>query len=152
VHLVLQNYIVGVSSFWNLAAPAIALAVLVIGFLVWGLARRPGASRTGAVIIAAGLLALVATAGVDVARNAHDVHQLETAARTRYAVTLDYADAARLFDSSNITRATVGGQTVSEYGDADVESGSRTITASLDRLADGSFVLAENDEELPVTK
>ena len=149
MHLNLLNDVVGVTSFWNLAAPAIALAVLAVGFVVWGTAKQPGAARSGVAVIAVGLLALAGAAGVDVARNVHDAGELESAAHARYGLTLGYADAAALFDSSDVTRAEVGGRAVTEYGGTTIAVGSRTVTVFLDRLADGSFLLATDDGELP---
>jgi hypothetical protein len=148
VHLTPVNFITGVTSFWNLGAPAISLAVLVIGFLVWGPAKQRNAARAGVALLAVGAIALVVSMGSDIARNVHDAHELESAAHDRYGVTVGFADAVALLDSSNVTQATVDGQAASEYGRADLATGGETVTAYLDRLADGSFVLATNGEEL----
>ena len=152
MRLSLLNYVVGLGSFWNLAAPAIALVLFLVGLLCAALAKRPGVSRAGVIVAGMGVLAFLIACGVDAARNVHDVNELESAAHERYALNLNYAEGVALFGSGVTGRPTVAGRGVTAYGSADVLVAGKTVTVSLDRLSDGSFVLTSKGRELPITR
>lgn len=81
--LQLLDHVVGVNSFWNLTAPAIALGVFLLGLLTWGLAPRERPSRLGLVVTFAGFTFFLLTCAVDGSRNVHDLNELGAAAHTR---------------------------------------------------------------------
>lgn len=152
MRLTLLNYVVGLGSFWNFAAPAIAIALFLVGFLFAAFTKRPGASRVGLAVAAVGIVAFVVASAVDGARNVHDVNELGSAVHGRYGVNLDYAQAVALFGSGATGRPTVAGQVATEYGSTDVVVDGKAATVSLDQFADGSFVLTSKGQELPVAK
>lgn len=141
MHLDLQNYIVGRGSFWNLVLPAIAVVVFVVGLLVFAASKPMRAVHPGLVLAGIGCaLFIVAVVGDEVG-NAHDVAALESAVRSRYDVSIDYAGATDLFGDDVGRASTLGAAPVTEYGSTDLQVGSSTETVDLDRRSDGSFVL-----------
>ena len=140
MHLVLQNYIVGVGSFWNLAAPGISLGVVLVGYFLWNLSTSPGTSRIGLVVLAIGVAAFLVSCIVDGARNIGDVNELGSAVHSRYGVDVDYAQGVALF------------QSVGDHQPVQVTAGGRTVEAVLHRSADGSFTLLVDGQELPTVR
>src|SRR5206468_4048336 len=129
VHLVLQDYLVEVGSFWNLAAPGISLGIFVVGLFVWGLSRSPGGSRIGLVVLTIGVAAFLVSCVVDGARNISDVNELASAVHSRYGVDIDYAQGVLLFQSAGDDQP------------VELTAGGRTVEAVLHRSPDGSFTL-----------
>lgn len=148
MRLHLLNYVVGLNSFWNLAAPATALGIFLVGLLGWAASRRATPSRVGLVITAIGVVAFLVACGFDGARNIHDANQLGAAAHARYGVTLTYADDAALFGSGKSRATTVAGQAATEYGAEDMVLAGRTTTIALSRLGDGTYLLTADGKEI----
>jgi hypothetical protein len=80
------------------------------------------------------------------------VNELQSAARSRYGVSLTYADAAALFNTSGCTEDTIAGQAVTVHGCTDIDVAGKTVTVDLDSLTNGSFVLASKSRELALAR
>jgi hypothetical protein len=138
VQLALQNYVVGLNSFWNLWAPALSLLVFLVGLVVWGALKRSPASRVGLTLVFVGIAAFVVSGAVDGARNVSDVNDLGSAVHSRYGVDVNYDEAVSLFNS-------VGNGTP-----VDLTVNGKTTAVVLHRSSDSTFLLETGGKELPV--